>query len=59
MYRFSTSDFVLNGGDGYAVLSRSEQVYNTSLLLSTVFMETIQARGAITPVVEGRITVIP
>jgi 5'-nucleotidase/UDP-sugar diphosphatase len=57
-YRFCTNDYLLKGGDGYTVLTRSENPFNTSLLLSYVVIEYIKARGNITPATDGRITVI-
>jgi 5'-nucleotidase/UDP-sugar diphosphatase len=58
-YRFCTNDYLLGGGDGYAVLTRSENPFNTSLLLSYVVTEYIKAQGGIiSPVLDGRLTVI-
>ena len=57
-YRFCTNDFLLSGGDGYAVLLRSHDPYNTSLLLSYVVIEYINAHsGIISPSTDGRINV--
>jgi 5'-nucleotidase/UDP-sugar diphosphatase len=58
-YRFCTNDYLLGGGDGYTVLTRSEDPFNTSLLLSYVVVEYIRAHdGIISPATDGRITVI-
>jgi 5'-nucleotidase/UDP-sugar diphosphatase len=58
-YRFCTNDYLVGGGDGYAVLTRSENPFNTSLLLSYVVIESIKAYGkGITPATDGRITII-
>jgi 5'-nucleotidase/UDP-sugar diphosphatase len=57
-YRFCTNDYLLGGGDGYTVLTRSEDPFNTSLLLSYVVIEYIKNQGAVSPVTDGRITVI-
>jgi 5'-nucleotidase/UDP-sugar diphosphatase len=58
-YRFCTNDYLLRGGDGYTVLTRSEEPFNASLLLSYVVMEYITAQnGVISPVTDGRITVV-
>jgi 5'-nucleotidase/UDP-sugar diphosphatase len=57
-YRFCTNDYLLRGGDGYEILTRSVEPFNTSLLLSYVTIEYIRARnGVITPKTDGRITV--
>ncbi|MDR0389524.1 MAG: 5'-nucleotidase C-terminal domain-containing protein [Spirochaetaceae bacterium] len=58
-YRFCTNDYLLGGGDGYTVLTGSENPFNTSLLLSYVVIEYIKAQGGvITPSTDGRLTVI-
>jgi 5'-nucleotidase/UDP-sugar diphosphatase len=59
VYRFVTNDYLLRGGDGYTVLTQSKEPFNTSLLLSYVFIEWIKAsNGVIAPATDGRITVI-
>jgi 5'-nucleotidase/UDP-sugar diphosphatase len=59
IYRFSTNDYLLGGGDGYTVLTRSQDPFNTSLLLSYVVVEYIRAQnGIISPVTDGRLKVI-
>ena len=60
IYRFCTNDFLLGGGDGYTVLAeRALEPYNTSLLLSYVVMEYINAQGGIiSPLLDGRMNVI-
>ena len=58
-YRFCTNDYLLAGGDGYEVLKKSQDPYNTSLLLSYVVIEYIAAQGGvITPATDGRMVVI-
>jgi 5'-nucleotidase/UDP-sugar diphosphatase len=59
-YRFCTNDYLLGGGDGYAVLTKAQDPYNASLLLSYVVIEYIRAQsgGIITPATDGRITVV-
>jgi 5'-nucleotidase/UDP-sugar diphosphatase len=58
-YRFCTNDYILGGGDGYAVMERAEDPFNTSLLLSYVVAEYIRARdGPVSPLTDGRLTVI-
>jgi 5'-nucleotidase/UDP-sugar diphosphatase len=58
IYRFCTNDYMMKGGDGYEVLTKSENPFNTSLLLSYVVGEYIKAQGTITPATDGRMTVI-
>lgn len=59
-YKFATNDYVARGGDGYEVLKNAIDTYNTSMLLSTVVMDYAKSlgSGAITPMSDGRITVI-
>jgi 5'-nucleotidase/UDP-sugar diphosphatase len=58
-YRFCTNDYLLGGGDGYVVLTQSQNPLNTSLLLSYVVIEYIASqKGIITPALDGRMTVI-
>ncbi len=58
-YRFCTNDYILGGGDGYAVMKEAGDTFNTSLLLSYVVIEYIGAQGGvITPALDGRLTVI-
>ena len=58
-YRFCTNDYLLGGGDGYTVLTESENPFNTSLLLSYVVIEYIKAQGGvIAPATDGRMVVI-
>jgi len=57
-YRFCTNDYLLGGGDGYVVLTKSQNPFNTSLLLSYVVIEYIASqKGIITPALDGRMTV--
>ncbi|MBQ7612518.1 MAG: 5'-nucleotidase C-terminal domain-containing protein [Spirochaetaceae bacterium] len=59
-YRIATNDYLAGGGDGYEILKKSVDTYNTSMLFSTVVID-YAARlgsGAITPMTDGRITVI-
>jgi len=58
-YRFCTNDYLLGGGDGYAILTQSQNPLNTSLLLSYVVIEYIASqKGIITPSLDGRMTVV-
>jgi 5'-nucleotidase/UDP-sugar diphosphatase len=58
-YRFCTNDYLLAGGDGYTALTRSENPFNTSLLLSYVVVEYIRSQsGVISPITDGRLKVV-
>ena len=58
-YRFCTNDYILNGGDGYAVVkNKAIDPFNTSLLLSYVVTEYIKNQKTISPSLDGRLTVI-
>ena len=58
-YRFCTNDYILEGGDGYTVMSKAQDPFNASLLLSYVVIEYIASQsGTITPNTDGRMTVI-
>jgi 5'-nucleotidase/UDP-sugar diphosphatase len=58
-YRFCTNDYLLGGGDGYTVLTKAQDPFNTSLLLSYVVMEYINSQsGIIRPSTDGRMNVI-
>jgi 5'-nucleotidase/UDP-sugar diphosphatase len=58
-YRFCTNDYILAGGDGYEVMKKSVDPFNTSLLLSYVVGEYIKSEGGtINPTLDGRLTVI-
>jgi len=57
-YRFCTNDYLLGGGDGYVILTKAQNQFNTSLLLSYVVIEYIASqKGIITPSLDGRLTV--
>ena len=59
IYRFCTNDYLLGGGDGYTILNRAQNPYNSSLLLSYVVIEYINSQsGIITPSTDGRMTLI-
>ncbi|MDR3020754.1 MAG: 5'-nucleotidase C-terminal domain-containing protein [Treponema sp.] len=58
VYRFSTNDYMMGGGDGYSVLKNAYEQYNTSLLLSYVVMEYIKTQGTVNPATDGRLTVL-
>jgi 5'-nucleotidase/UDP-sugar diphosphatase len=59
IYRLCTNDYILGGGDGYEVMKKSSDPFNTSLLLSFVVTEYIKAKKEpIQPVIDGRLNVI-
>jgi len=58
-YKFCTNDYLLDGGDGYEVLTKAQDKFNTSLLLSYVVIEYIDSQsGIITPSTDGRMVII-
>jgi 5'-nucleotidase/UDP-sugar diphosphatase len=58
-YRFCTNDYILGGGDGYVVMKKAQDPFNTSLLLSYVVGEYIKAQGGvISPELDGRLQVL-
>ena len=48
-------DFLAAGGDGYAMLAAMEGQVPTGRLISDMLVEAFRTRGAISPVVDGRI----
>ncbi|MHB9293029.1 5'-nucleotidase / UDP-sugar diphosphatase [Hollandina sp. SP2] len=58
VYRFCTNSYLLGGGDGYAILSKAQEPFNTSLIDSWVILEALQSVGTISPETDGRITVL-
>jgi len=58
-YRLCTNDYILGGGDGYEVMKKAVDPFNTSILLSYVVTEYIKAqKGPVQPVIDGRLNVI-
>ncbi|MDR0290410.1 MAG: 5'-nucleotidase C-terminal domain-containing protein [Treponema sp.] len=57
-YRFCTNDYLLGGGDGYAVLIGAAEPFNTSLLLSYVVIEYIRSHGIVAPHLDRRMVVV-
>ncbi|MDR2798730.1 MAG: 5'-nucleotidase C-terminal domain-containing protein [Treponema sp.] len=58
MYRFCTNSYLLDGGDGYTILGKAQEPFNTSLIDSWVVLEALQAVGTISPETDERITVL-
>lgn len=58
-YTFATNDYMAKGGDGYTVLTKSIDTFNTSILISTAVIDYASKLGnAVTPESDGRITVV-
>lgn len=58
-YRMATNDYLAGGGDGYTVLTRNTDSFNTSMLLSDVVIEYVQTLSQpVSPVLDGRLTVV-
>ncbi len=58
-YRVATNDYLAGGGDGYTVLTRSIDTYNTSMLLSDVVIDYVQTLPQpVAPATDGRITIV-
>ncbi|MDR3115634.1 MAG: 5'-nucleotidase C-terminal domain-containing protein [Treponema sp.] len=58
VYRFCTNSYLLDGGDGYNILGKAQEPFNTSLIDSWVVLEALQAAGIISPETDGRIRVL-
>jgi 2',3'-cyclic-nucleotide 2'-phosphodiesterase (5'-nucleotidase family) len=58
IYKVAINDYIYGGGDGYDALTRGKTIIDPSgaVLLATVVMNYIEAKGDIAPSVEGRIT---
>jgi len=58
-YTVATNDFMLGGGDGYAMLRSGEVLVSAAggPLMVTVVIEAVQRARVISPRVEGRITI--
>jgi len=57
-YRLVTNDYLMGGGDGYAVLARRISSYNTSVTLRDAIIAYARAAKELTPTTDGRIVVI-
>lgn len=57
-YRLVTNDYLAGGGDGYEVLTRSVETFNTSMLLCDVVVEYVKTLPQpVMPETDGRITI--
>lgn len=57
-YSFITNDYLMGGGDGYAILANNIGSYNTSTTLRDVVIAYAAEKGILTPETDGRITII-
>ena len=59
VYTVATNNFIYSGGDGYAALARGKAIIDASAatLMATTVMDYIEKLGAVSPKVEGRITI--
>jgi 2',3'-cyclic-nucleotide 2'-phosphodiesterase (5'-nucleotidase family) len=60
-YRLATSDYMAKGGDGYAALARGRMLTDAreAVLMATMVMEYVAAKGTVAPELEGRIVAKP
>lgn len=59
VYKIAVNDYLAGGGDGYVVLTRSVDTFNTSLLMSDIVIDYVQSLPSpITPKTDGRINII-
>ncbi len=56
-YKLAANEYIAAGGDGYLSLKKGKSIIdaNAAPLMATVVMDYIQAKGSISPAVEGRI----
>lgn len=56
-YTVATNDYMLNGGDGYAALTRGKVIVDASgaVLLATIVMNYVESKKTVSPAVEGRV----
>jgi 2',3'-cyclic-nucleotide 2'-phosphodiesterase (5'-nucleotidase family) len=56
-YRLATSDYMARGGDGYAALTKGKIVTDPryAVLMATMVMDYIVAKGTVAPQLEGRV----
>ena len=58
-YKIAVTDYLADGGDGYEVLTKSVDTFNTSMLISDVVVEYAKSfEATVTPTTDGRITII-
>ena len=59
-YRVAANNFMLGGGDGYAMLARGQVIVGATdgKLVATEVMNYVQRRGTVSPRIEGRIVAL-
>ncbi len=59
-YRVAANNFMLEGGDGYAMIARGRILVGATdgRLVATEVMEYVRGRGTVTPQIEGRIVAL-
>ena len=57
-YTVVTNDYVLSGGDGYAIMKNAGEAYNTSTTLRDAIIAYASARKTLKPVTDGRIAIV-
>ena len=58
MYKIATISYLAQGGDGYDILKKAQDYYDTSLMQRDVFIQYVTSlKGVLSPAVEGRITI--
>jgi len=58
-YKIATNDYMAGGGDGYTAFKKSIDTFNSSMLLSSVFIDYVKSfKSGFTPDTDGRITVV-
>jgi len=57
-YKVATNEYIAGGGDGYAVLKGARTIIDASgaVLMASMVMDYIAAKGTVAPKLEGRIT---
>ena len=57
-YKIAINDYLAGGGDGYTVITKSIDNFNTSLLLSDIVIDYVKYLGeSINPKTDGRIKI--
>jgi 5'-nucleotidase/UDP-sugar diphosphatase len=58
LYKVATNDYIANGGDGYEVMKRSVDTFNTSMLLSDIVVDYAKTLPQpVQPTLDGRLKV--
>lgn len=58
LYTFATNDYLMAGGDGYAVLADNVSSWNTSTTLRDIVIAYAAEKKTLVPATDGRITVV-